>query len=57
MLCKISYYDGNANLLNLLSEYPIVNGNTAYLPVLSNPPSVREKRDAELGGSSRKFKQ
>jgi len=57
MLCQICYYDGNASLLNLLSEYPIVNGSTAYLLVLSNLPTVREKRDAALGGNSRKFKQ
>jgi hypothetical protein len=57
MLHQISYYDGNASLLNLISEYPLVSGSIAYLLVLRNLPTVHEKRDAALGGSSRKFKQ
>jgi hypothetical protein len=50
-------YDGNANLVNLLSEYAVVNASTAYLLVLSKLPAVREKRNAELGGSGIKFEQ
>ena len=40
-----------------LSEYAIANESTTHLHTLSSLPTVREKGDARLVGSSKKFEQ